>query len=147
PRRPWRGTPLSRQDCGSHFRSAGIRWPRRRAVLLWCIVAQSASLAPFSLARRPGADRRHVTRGATLASRPRLRLARTLFLTPPPTADGLAGGTARARPFKATKSRSPAPLRQAERLRRPFQESARRDFEPLAPNFLKLRQHPPFVKA
>src|SRR5262249_49133283 len=93
-RRPWRGTPLSRQDCGSRFGSAGIRWPRRRTVLLWCIVAQSASLAPFSLVRRPGADRRHVTRGATLASRPRLRLARTLFLTPPPRAEGLAGGTA-----------------------------------------------------
>jgi hypothetical protein len=38
-------------------------------------------------------------------------------------------------------------LRQAERLRRPFQESARRDFEPLAPNLFKLGQHLPFVKA
>ena len=48
----------------------------------------------------------------------------------------------RARPFQATKSRSPAPLRQAERLRRPLQESARRDFEPLAPNFLKVKTAP-----
>jgi hypothetical protein len=38
-------------------------------------------------------------------------------------------------------------LGRAERLRRPFQESARRDFEPLAPNFLKLSRHLPYVKA
>jgi hypothetical protein len=38
-------------------------------------------------------------------------------------------------------------LRQAERLRRPFQESARRDFEPLAPNPFRLGQHLPLVKA
>ena len=49
--------------------------------------------------------------------------------------------------FRQIKSLSPAPSRRAERLRRPFQESARRDFEPLAPNLFKLRQHLPFVKA
>src|SRR5262249_39790890 len=49
--------------------------------------------------------------------------------------------------LRQTKSLSPAPLRQAERLRRPFQESARRDFEPLAPNLFKLGQHLSFVKA
>jgi hypothetical protein len=36
--------------------------------------------------------------------------------------------------------------RLAERLRRPFQESARRDLEPLAPNPFKLGRHLPFVK-
>jgi hypothetical protein len=38
-------------------------------------------------------------------------------------------------------------LRRAERLRRPFQESAQRDFEPLAPNFLKLSRPFRRVKA
>ena len=41
-----------------------------------------------------------------------------------------------------TQSRGPAPLRRSERLRRPFQESARRDFEPLAPNGQKLGRQP-----
>src|SRR5207249_9871112 len=62
-----------------------------------CVYRRSIRIVrPLSLARQPGAGRRHITHGATLASRPRLRLARTLPLAPLPTADGLAAAQQRA---------------------------------------------------
>jgi len=77
-----------------------------------------------------------MTHGATLASRPRSDWLVLSLFNASACRRRACCGCSRARPIKATKSRSPAPLRQAERLRRPFQESARRDFEPLAPNLL-----------
>src|SRR5262245_2353860 len=151
PRRPRHGTPPSRRDCGSRFRSGGTRCPRRGTVLPWYIAAQSASSAPSSLARRPsGPPTRDPSRGPDLPAA--LGLARTssLFNAFPVVLAGPGFIAARSGALacsRQTKSLSPTPLRPAERLRRPFQESARRDFEPLAPNLFKLGQHLPFVKA
>src|SRR5262249_23834769 len=130
----------------------GTRCPHRGTVLPWCIAAQSASSAPSSLARRPdGPPTRDPQRGPGLPAALGLARYSRLYLTPSPwswRAPGFFPPLSAPSPCsRQTKSLSPAPLRQAERLRRPFQESARRDFDPLAPNLFKLRQHLPLVKA
>src|SRR5262249_18851773 len=109
--------------------------------LLSCIAAQSASLAPLFIgAAQCGPPTRDPWRDPGLPA------------APPTGSDSLFNASPysrwacwrhiRVRPFQAPKSPSPAPLRQAERLRRPFQESARRDFEPLAPNLFEAKTAP-----
>src|SRR6185437_5763096 len=118
PRRSRHGIPPTRRDCGSRFRSAGRRCPRRGTVLPWCIAAQSASFAP-SLARQPDGPPT-LTHGATPGLWPRPDwLIRVPCFNASPRRAGLVGGLSRSRPFKATKSHSPAPLQAAERLRKP----------------------------
>src|SRR5262249_17100200 len=91
-------------------------------------------------------SRRRAPRDATLASG-RARTGSLICLTPRPRALGGPGllrhGRAPVLEAKQCLSPaplrpSPAPLRRAERLRSPFQESARRAFDPLAPNPIKL---------
>ena len=138
PRRCRPGTRPSRRDCGSRSWSGGTRCPRRVTGLPWCSAARSAFSCPFcwrgSLRESPhNISRRRVSRDADLASaRAPDRLVSSLCLTPWSRGLGrprlVRCGTSGRSSSRHDRRLSPAPLRQAERLRRPFQESARRDF-------------------
>jgi hypothetical protein len=71
--------------------------------------------------------------GTGVAKRSALELSPAHSVIPPLWLQPRAGF-----PFKARVTRA-APMRTQGGLRKLLRESARRDFEPLAPNYLKLR--------